>query len=108
MSDMFLIRMEKISLRQITSKDIQLLSTTVCARNTDTADETDTVRYSIRSKRAAEGPQIHICLGEWVVFDRPTRKKRLFFFSPPEGIWHFHNTQQEISIEKVDVAGRID
>ena len=37
-------------------------------------------------KRAANGPQIPICLGEWVVFDRPSKKKRsFFFFAPPRG-----------------------
>ena len=30
----------------------------------------------------------------WVVFDRPSKENRLFFFSPPEGIRYLYNTDR--------------
>jgi len=53
---------------------------------------TRTVKNEVILKRAANGPQIAICLGGWVVFDRPRKKKGLFFFSPPKGVRYLYNT----------------
>jgi len=50
------------------------------------------------SKRAANGPHIAICLGGWVLFDRPSKEKRLFFFSPQEGIRYLYNTDRNWAV----------
>jgi len=51
-------------------------------------------------KRAANGPQNAICLGGWVVFDWPSKKKRPFFFSPPEGVRYLYNTDRNWAVIK--------
>ena len=53
---------------------------------------------TLRTKRPAKGSQKDICLGGWVVFDRPSKEKRQFFFTPFKEGFAILNTNSDIQL----------
>ena len=55
-------------------------------------------KKTVLTKRPAKGPQKDICLGGWVVFDRPAKEKRQFFFTPVKEGFAILNTNSDIQL----------